>query len=440
MRELSGWGRYPRAECRVVAPHGEAELRAVLAQSPSLIARGNGRSYGDSALNPDATLAMRHGDRLLDFDPATGRLAAQAGVMLADIISTFLPRGFFPPVTPGTKFVTLGGMIAADVHGKNHHKAGSFGDHVESFDLMRADGSVVRCAADENRALFDSTRGGMGLTGVILRATFRLMPVETAYIRQETLRARDLDETMELFERSQDWTYSVAWIDCLARNGGLGRSLLFRGEHATAAELPETQRKAPFAAPSRRAARVPFDLPALALNRWSVRAFNALHYRRAGTGAALVDYDRFFYPLDAVLEWNRLYGGKGLVQYQCVIPKDRSRAGLTALLERIAAAGVGSFLSVLKLLGPGHGMLSFPLEGYTLALDFPFSGPALDLLNALDEIVAAHGGRVYLAKDARLKAETLRRFYPGLDDFAAARKAADPDGRFASLQSRRLAL
>jgi len=440
MRELSGWGRYPRAECRVIAGRGEAELRAVLAQNDSLIARGNGRSYGDSALNPAATLAMCHDDRLLDFDPATGRLTAEAGVMLADVIATFLPRGFFPPVTPGTKFVTLGGMIAADVHGKNHHRAGSFGDHVESLDLMLAGGGVVTCSASSNRDLFDATRGGMGLTGIILRATFRLIPVETAYIRQETLRARDLDETMELFERSRDWTYSVAWIDCLARNGGLGRSLLMRGEHAAAAELPDSRRATPFAVPAKGEKRVPLDLPACALNRWSVRAFNGVYYRRAGTGVALVDYDRFFYPLDAILDWNRLYGRQGLVQYQCVIPKDRSRAGLTALLERIARAGAGSFLSVLKLLGPGRGMLSFPLEGYTLALDFPASSASLDLLRELDAIVAAHGGRVYLAKDARLEAEALRHFYPGLEAFLSARKAADPAGRFASLQSRRLAL
>ena len=437
---LSGWGRYPRADCRVLAPRGEAELRAVLAQETSLIARGNGRSYGDPALNPRATLTLRQTDRLLGFDPATGMLEAEAGVLLPDIIETFLPRGWFVPVTPGTKFVTLGGMIAADVHGKNHHCAGSFGDHVESLELMLADGRLLRCSPTENRELFDATRGGMGLTGVIRSVRIRMLKVESAWIRQETLKTRNLAQTMDGFEASRGWTYSVAWIDCLAVGKKLGRALLYRGEHARPEELATDKRAQPFAVPPRRPKTVPFDFPGFALNRWSVTAFNALYYAMGRSGTAIVDYDSYFYPLDAMQDWNRIYGRGGFVQYQCVLPKAASREGLVDMLGRVARAGNGSFLSVLKLLGPGRCMLSFPLEGYTLALDFPATPQTFALLRELDAIVAAHGGRVYLAKDARTDAAALRKGYDGLDAFEAARREADPFRKFSSLQSERLGL
>ncbi|HEV2264644.1 MAG TPA: FAD-binding oxidoreductase [Stellaceae bacterium] len=438
---LTGWGRYPRADCRVIAARSPADVLAVVAAEPTLIARGNGRAYGDAALNPAATLDLRRDDRFMAFDAASGVLTVEAGVLLADILDCLMPHGWFPPVTPGTKFVTLGGMLAADVHGKNHHKAGTIGDHVESLDLALADGRVVRCSRDENASLFAATLGGMGLTGIILSARLKLQRIETAYVRQETLRARDLDQIMDLFEASRDWTYTVAWIDCLARGRDLGRALLYRGEHARSGELPARRRAAPLAVPVRRTRRMPVDFPAIMLNRWSVTAFNRLFYRASRLGTAIVDYDRFFYPLDTIHEWNRMYGG-GFVQYQCVLPKVASRAGLSALLGRIAAAGAGSFLSVLKLLGPGRGMLSFPMEGYTLALDFPADPANLALLTELDAIVAAHGGRVYLAKDARIAAADFRRAYAGagLDEFAAVRNAVDPARKFASLQSRRLGL
>lgn len=437
---LAGWGRYPRADCRVVAARSQADVLAAVAAEPSLIARGNGRAYGDAALNPAATLDLRRDDRFIAFDEASGVLTAAAGALLADILDCLVPRGWFPPVTPGTKFVTLGGMLAADVHGKNHHKAGTIGDHVECFDLALADGRVVRCSRADNAPLFAATLGGMGLTGVILGARLKLQRIETAYVRQETLRARDLDAIMDLFEASRDWTYTVAWIDCLARGRDLGRALLYRGEHARSDDLPARRRVAPLTVPIRRMRRMPVDLPAITLNRWTVAAFNRLFYRASRPGTAIVDYDRFFYPLDAIHEWNRMYGSGGFIQYQCVLPKAASRAGLSALLDRIAAAGAGSFLSVLKLLGPGRGMLSFPMEGYTLALDFRADPANLALLTELDAVVAAHGGRVYLAKDARVAAADFRRAYAGLDEFAAVRRAVDPKGKFASLQSRRLGL
>jgi len=408
--------------------------------SKSLIARGNGRAYGDAALNPRGTLLMGRNDRFLSFDPQSGRLTCEAGTLLADIVAAFVPLGWFPPVTPGTKFVTIGGMIAADVHGKNHHGAGSFGDHVESFDLCTADGAVLRCSATENPALFHATRGGMGLTGLILRATFRLNSIETGMIRQETRRAANLDEVMAQFEESQAWTYSVAWIDCLASGASIGRSLLYLGEHALVAELPVDRRTAPFDIPRKSAKRVPLDFPGWALNRFSIRAFNELYYRRGRPGTELVDYETYFYPLDALLEWNRIYGASGFMQYQCVLPKTASRAGMQALLRKIASAGAGSFLAVLKLFGRQEGLLSFPMEGYTLALDFRVTSETLSLLVELDAIVHDHGGRLYLAKDARTGSKMIRDGYPGLASFRALRHILDPQVKFSSLQSQRLDL
>lgn len=407
----------------------------VIAAEAELIARGNGRAYGDAAINLLATLGMRGCDRVIAFNPETGVITAEAGLLLADLITLVLPHGWFPPVTPGTKFVTLGGMLAADVHGKNHHIAGSFGGHVISCDLALADGSVRRCSAHENNLLFAATRGGMGLTGVILRLTVQLLRVETPLIRQRTQRAHNLAEAMAAFEASADATYSVAWIDCLARGANLGRALVYLGEHARRDEVPPQTTLAPI---RRRARSIPMEFPGWALNRWSVQAFNELYWRRARPGSALVDYDRYFYPLDALLEWNRIYGRRGFVQYQCVLPKAASAAGLVAIIGRIADARAGSFLSVLKLFGAGEGMLSFPMPGYTLALDFPATQANFALLRELDAIVADHGGRIYLAKDALMTAALFRQSYPDLARFQALRRAVDPDGRFVSLQSRRL--
>lgn len=443
---LSGWGRYPRIACRVLTPRDERDATAAVRAAAGadghggLIARGNGRSYGDAALNRRATLSMLRLDRMLAFDAGSGRLTCEGGVLLSDILDTFVPRGWFLAVTPGTRFVTVGGAIAADVHGKNHHKDGSFADHVDSLDLLLEDGRVVACGPDHEPELFAATRGGMGLTGTILRATLRLRPVATAWIRQETVRAPDLDTIMGLFEASADWTYTVAWIDCLARGARLGRSLLFRGEHAEVEELPAARRDRPLAPPRHRSIPVPCDAPPGALNRWTVRAFNEVYYRMGTPGTAIVGAWPFFYPLDSLLEWNRIYGGAGFVQYQCVLPKSASAVGIRALLEAIARSGRGSFLAVLKLFGKQNGLVSFPMEGYTLALDFPANAPTFGFLNELDAIVADHGGRLYLAKDARMGAGLLHGGYPGLAAFRDIRARWNPAGTFRSHQAERLAL
>ncbi|SON57979.1 putative decaprenylphosphoryl-beta-D-ribose oxidase [Hartmannibacter diazotrophicus] len=439
--KLGGWGRFPVHEARLTAPRDEASLLAQL-QEGKAIARGNGRAYGDSAVSCQNTVHMRHFNRMIAFDAESGQLVAEAGVLLADIISAFLPRGWFPAVTPGTKFVTLGGMIAADVHGKNHHLDGSCGQFIDWIDLIDGEGTLRRCSREENRDLFEWTVGGMGLTGVILRAAMRLKPVESGWIRQTMIPAPDLDAAMNAFESSQDATYSVAWIDCLSSGSKLGRSLVMLGEHATRGELDAAKKARPFETGAKRKKSVPFDAPSFALNSLTVRAFNLLYYwngaRKAGTD--FVDWDTYFYPLDAILGWNRIYGRRGFLQFQCALPLDRSRDGLRALLEAISRAGAGSFLAVLKRFGEQESRFSFPMLGYTLALDFPISRKTLNLMDHLDRITVDHGGRFYLAKDSRMSAKTLAQSDARAAVFSDMRAAGGLKARFKSEQSERLSL
>ncbi|MBF9036445.1 FAD-binding protein [Rhodobacterales bacterium HKCCE2091] len=439
MTVLSGWGGYPRIDTEVLRVRDEADVARALDGGP-LIPRGNGRSYGDSAIGAGRTLDMRGMDRMLGF--ADGVLTAEAGVLLSDVIEAFLPRGWFPAVTPGTRFVTLGGAIAADVHGKNHHLDGSFCDFVDWVDMIGPGGAVRRVARDDPG--FDWIRGAMGLTGIVLRAGLRLRPVESGWIRQEVRVADTLDEAVEAFESRLDAPYAVAWIDGLARGAALGRSVIAFGRHAARDDLPPEARTDPFAVPRRREVPVPFHLPDFALNRFTVRAFNAANLaagRRAeAKGPHLVDWARYFYPLDALKHWPRLYGRRGFMQFQCVLPLETSRAGLAALLDRIAAAGLASPLAVLKRMGPQAGRFSFPMEGYTLALDFPVSDRSLALMTALDDITDGHGGRFYLAKDSRLPARRLAATDPRVEAFRAERARSGADRVFASAQSERLKL
>ena len=441
---LSGWGRWPSRAC-VTAPLDPATALELAPEGKGAVARGMGRSYGDPAMNPAMTLKGCGRNRMLSFDEATGELVAEAGVTSEEIIDVFLPRGWFLPVTPGTKFVTLGGLVAADAHGKNHHKTGSFGDHLLWFDLLCADGEIRRCSPQSEADLFRATIGGMGLTGHILTVGLKLMPVPSAWVRQRTIPAPNLDAAIEAFEENYDATYSVAWIDCLATGKERGRSLVLVGEHAEPEELERAYRARPYAYPRRPVKTMPLDAPSWALNRYTIKAFNQVYYK---AGAAkpeveVVDFDRYFYPLDAILEWNRLYGSRGFAQYQCALPLETSRDGLLAQLEAISEAGLGSFLAVLKRFGPGapDRPLSFPIEGYTLALDFALSPKALTLLDQLDEITVACGGRIYLAKDSRMSQSTLRAGYgEALEAFRAVRHATGADTAFTSLLSKRLDL
>jgi FAD/FMN-containing dehydrogenase len=444
LTELAGWGRYPRHESELLSPATAESSRAALAAASGIVARGNGRAYGDAAIGQRTTLATRGLDRMRAFDPATSRLTVEAGVLLGDILEAFVPRGLFPPVVPGTKFVTVGGMIASDVHGKNHHRDGGFGSNVDWLRLALPGGEVVTCSPGEDADLFWATVGGMGLTGTILEAAFRLKPIETGWMRQETVVASDLDEAMAALVRSDGFTYSVAWIDCLARGASLGRSLVYMAEHATLRDLEELGPK-PDAFPPARSGRlaIPIDFPAFALTRPTVAAFNALYFRNGARQAGrpfLVGWDPYFFPLDGIASWNRMYGRRGFVQHQCVIPDAVARQVLGDLLERISGRGNASFLAVLKRLGASSGTMSFPFPGYTLALDLQVDDNVFGLLDEVDRIVVEAGGRLYLAKDARQSRQTFEAGYPGLQRFRELRRAIGAEGRIVSRQSARLGI
>lgn len=392
----------------------------------SLLPYGNGRSYGDSNLNPGGVLLeMRPLARFIDFDADSGVLTCEAGALLSEILAHCLPQGWFPTVTPGTQFVTVGGAIANDVHGKNHHRAGSFGNHVLEFELVRSDGTRRVCSPDQNPEWFAATIGGLGLTGVITWAKLQLRRVFNPYVDSETIRFRSLEEFFELSAASEsDWEYTVSWIDCAFGGKRLGRGLFNRGNHAQAdvdlARVPRAQRdRAEW--PER---RMPFSPPFSLVNALTLKAFNlAYFHRQHGDRARLLQHYRpFFYPLDAVLEWNRIYGPKGFYQYQCAVPDAHALRSVRRLLETISASGMGSFLAVLKQFGapPSRGMLSFPMAGTTLALDFPNQGARLHrLFDALDRIVLEAGGRLYPAKDGRMGPSIFKAGYPRWQEFQA---------------------
>lgn len=431
--ELCGWGRYPRLDAQVTQPLSATQCATFLQGAAPLIARGLGRSYGDSALAPHL-LSTRHLDHFQTFDAAIGLLTCAAGVSLDAILRTFVPRGWFLPVTPGTRFVTVGGAIASDVHGKNHHVNGTFCAHVRRIEILLGNGERVIASPAENADLFHATCGGMGLTGIILSASVQLKPIRASDIIETTIKAPNLNAVLEAFDVHTASTYSVAWIDCLARGASLGRSLLMLGEHAP--DGPLTLRTKP-------PAPVPFDLPSGLLNRASVRAFNTLYYgrvRRVQSTRSL-PFEPFFYPLDALSDWNRLYGKAGFVQYQFVLPKDAGVGALREVLELIAQSGRGSFLSVLKMFGAANAnLLSFPTAGYTLALDFKAEPATFELLDVLDCVVLHYGGRMYLTKDARMTEATFKASYPCWPKFEQVRAHWHAHGHFASAQSRRLGL
>jgi decaprenylphospho-beta-D-ribofuranose 2-oxidase len=444
--ELSGWGRHPRVRARVVRPEMVSHVAPQVAEGVGgVIARGLGRSYGDASLPAEGGVAVltERLSRFLSFDERTGLLTAEAGTTLGEVLETFLPRGWFPPVVPGTKFVTLGGCVAADVHGKNQHHAGTFGAHTTELTMRLADGSLVRCSPREDSELFRATVGGMGLTGFVADVSFRLARVETAHMLVRHQPSRDLEESLALLEdRALDDEYVVSWVDCLAEGPRLGRGVLMRGNHARPNEIKNNG--SPLRLAPRRGPGLPFDLPAWALNRSTARAFNALYFRRQAskTSHFITGIESFFFPLDAVGGWNRAYGRGGFVQYQCVLPTAEARAGLRAMLEALGASRLPCFLAVLKRLGAeGAGLLSFPMPGYTLSLDLPVRGAALfDLLKRFDEIVLGRGGRVYLAKDARLDAETFRAMYARYPEWRRVKERVDPEGRFRSALSERLGI
>jgi len=418
MSRGASWGNYPAARQQLRGLHWRDEPLPLPEDGSKILPRGLGRSYGDSCLNDGGTLLLTTGlAHFIEFDRDQGLLRCEAGASLTDVLDLIVPQGWFLPVTPGTQHVTLGGAVANDVHGKNHHGAGTFGRFVTRFELLRSDGRRLVCSPEENAELFGATIGGLGLTGLMTWVEVRLKRIESALIDVESVRFDNLDGFFELAADSDArFEYTVAWVDCLARDRQLGRGIFMRGNHAAASGGSPP-------APRRLGIGIPFYAPGFLLNRWTLSAFNHLYYarQRERTVRRTTHYAPFFYPLDAVRDWNRLYGKRGFMQYQCVVPHETGREAMRTLFSRISDRGEGSFLAVLKLFGdvPSPGMLSFPRPGVTLALDFPNRGrTTFDLLNELDALVLRHGGRVYPAKDARMSARSFQTFFPEWREFA----------------------
>ena len=403
----SSWGRYPHVTQNILPLHWRAaELPTA---EGSLLAYGNGRSYGDSCLNDGGNLLFTRGlDRFVAFDPRSGILRCEAGVLFSEILDLVIPQGWFLPVLPGTKFVTVGGAIANDVHGKNHHRSGTFGEHVRQFELLRSDGSRLLCDRTQNSELFRASIGGLGLTGVIVWAEFSLQRIAGPWLATETVRFANLAEFFALSSASEkDYEYSVAWIDCCASDAKLGRGLFMRANHASATHAKRS--------PRQRHLRMPFTPPLSLVNRASLRAFNTLYYHRPIAAHGLSHYEPFFFPLDSIAEWNRMYGPRGFLQYQCLVPPQDSAEVIAELLRIIARSGTGSFLAVLKTFGEREaaGLMSFARAGTTLALDFANAGTAtFALLDRLDAVVAEANGSVYPAKDARMSGVHFRQYFP----------------------------
>ncbi len=434
-RFLAGWGRYPVVDGR----EREGEDLEKLTHGAAL-SRGLGRSYGDASLPSSSdrlVVKTTRADRLLAFDPETGRLRAEAGFSLLELNRIFLPRGYFPPVTPGTQYVTLGGMVAADVHGKNHHVAGCFGEHVEALKLRVADGRVLEVTEDREPALFRATLGGMGLTGHILEVQFRMQRVPSPWIWAESERMPSLDRLVAaLHSASQEWPFTVAWVDCLKRGIGMGRGIVHRGRWAEPSEAPSRPPRL------KRRLSVPFALPGWVVSPWVVKLFNALLFHKHGRKVrrGMVAPEGFFYPLDALLHWNRIYGRRGFTQYQCVLPLSVEDSTYRRFFDALMSNGGTFCLGVIKDCGPeGKGMLSFPKPGISIAVDMPVRRQRTrDLVDTLNERVIELGGRVYLAKDVFTSGEHYRAMEPRLPAWEEVRRKWDPDGQLRSAQSVRL--
>lgn len=406
IQKVTNWGNFPIVEKEMRTADSLKVVQDFVLTHNEIAVRGNGRCYGDASLG-EHIFSTKRLNKFISFDRLNGIIECESGVLLSEILEVIVHQGYFLYVTPGTKFVSVGGAIASDVHGKNHHLEGCFSEYVLEFDLMNERGDILKCSRTENEDLFWATIGGMGLTGIILSAKIQLKNIETAYIRQESIKAQNLDEIFQLFEESEDWTYNVAWIDCLQKGKNIGRSILMRGEHALKAELPKKQQDNALILKKKLMPTVPFYFPSFVLNNLSVKAFNFLYFNKQQKKQVnnFVDYETFFYPLDAINDWNKIYGKKGFIQYQMVIPKEKGKAGMKKILETIANSGNGSFLAVLKLFGKHNPLAynSFPFEGYTLALDFKVNKKLEKLVEKLDEIVEEFGGRIYLTKDSMSK-------------------------------------
>ena len=426
-KKVTNWGNYPVVKKEIKAEESYDKIRDFLKNHNEVIARGNGRCYGDASLG-EAIFSTKKLNKFISFDRINGVLECEAGVLLSEILEVAVPQGYFLMVTPGTKLITIGGAIAYDVHGKGIH---CFSECLIDFSIMIENGEILKCSREENSDKFWATIGGMGLTGIILSAKIRLKEIETAYIKQESIKAENLDEIFELFEECKNWTYNVAWIDCLAKGKSIGRSVLQRGEFATKEELPEKLKQKPLQLKKKIIPTIPFYFPNFVLNNLTVKIFNFLIYnkQRSKVVKNVVEYESFFYPLDVINDWNKIYGKSGFIQYQMVIPVEKGKEGMKKILETISKSGNGSFLAVLKYIGKNNPLAynSFPFEGYTLALDFKVNRQLIQLVSNLDKIVEEYGGRIYRTKDSMSK--------PSLTNYLKNTESS----KFVSLQSKRIA-
>ncbi len=441
--QVTSWGRYPVTQGTIVRPGTEEEVRAALQSAVSLIPRGNARSYGDAALHHHMVSAMQL-NRILSFDPAEATITCEAGVLLCDILVEVVPKGFFLGVTTGTKFVSIGGAIAADVHGKNHHRVGSFSSFVQSFDLIQPDGTSVTCSRESHPDLFWATFGGMGLTGFILRATLRLIRIESAYICETSQATFSLAGLLHALQEHQACSYAVAWIDSFSTRAGKLRALLSTGEHVNREDLAGSVKNDPLAVKHHSLLSIGSHFPGVFLNDWSMRVFNRLRFERGRlrAGSRIVHYDQFFYPLDKIGWWNRIYGPKGFAQYQFQVSPAHAEAAFSEAFALLGRERTYSFLTVLKMFGQGNEQspLSFPAKGFALSLDFKMTPSLLSTLNKLDGIVLKYGGKIYLAKDARMTRRFFEDTYPRAGEFRK-HLASHPDpGKYQSLLSNRIGL
>ena len=434
---FSGWGNFPVIKGKLTQVSTENDLIEAINANETVIPYGNGRSYGDNALNEHM---IHYNDPInpIEFNQETGIGHVSAATQIGELIDYILPFGWFPPVVPGTKFVTIGGAIAADIHGKNHHIDGCFSQHVISFNLMLENGSIVKCSKKKNSDLFKATCGGIGLTGVILNATIKMMQVQSRVIEQISYKAKNIDELFSHFYRHHSKRYSVAWLDCTSKGNKLGRGVLITGEFLKNGVLSG------YNTDNHSRLNIPFFLPSWLINHLTLKIFNTLYYHLSGFNErkkVIVDLNRFFFPLDQILNWNRLYGKSGFLQYQFVLPLKKSKEGMRKILNIISESGQGSPLAVLKLFGPrNENYLSFPMEGFTLALDFKNHPALFPLLDELDKIVLEYNGKTYLAKDARMQRKHFETMYVRYREFTEIRKKYGMNKKFNSLQSKRLGL
>ncbi|MBX3257417.1 MAG: FAD-binding oxidoreductase [Chitinophagaceae bacterium] len=437
---LAGWGNYPVVESLVSHPRDKKDWKEIISTGP-LIPRGLGRSYGDQAINSGQHVAVStRMNHFLAWNEQEGILTCEAGASLEEIITTFAPRGWLPMICPGTKFVTIGGAIANDIHGKAHHVDGSFINCVISFTILLADGRIVTASREENADLFIANFGGLGLLGVILTATIRLRKIETTYFRQQSIKVNNLEEMLEALEKNQHYNYSVAWVDTLAKGKKLGSGVLTVGDAAVFKDLPASLQKDPLKVHTISKLTVPFFMPGFVLNNVTVRVLNRLIAFVQNSPKEFVHYEKFFFPLDMINNWNRGYGKRGFIQYQFVIPEKGGEQVLREIMEMIAASGCTPFLNVFKKMGEGQGILSFPFAGYTLAIDFPVTKGLKDFTRRLDQKVLEAGGRLYLGKDSMMEKEMFQKMYPQYAEWLAIKQKYDPQNTFTSDIAKRLGL